>query len=78
MDVPHVLISNLLGGDTPLTADETKCLRLAAQGMAPLDIARRSNLSLANVNFHLHGAARKLDAVGLQHAIDKATLLGWI
>jgi ATP/maltotriose-dependent transcriptional regulator MalT len=78
MDVPHVLISKLLGGDTPLTAKETMCLRLAAQGMTRQDIAQQLNVSMASVMLHLRCAAEKLDASGLQSAIDKATLLGWI
>jgi LuxR family transcriptional regulator len=55
-----------------LTARETECISLSAQGMTAEQIARHIRRSLPTVNFHLNRVARKLGARNRAHAVALA------
>lgn len=55
-----------------LTARELECLRMAANGLTSGDIGRKLGIAERTVNFHMHNALRKLEALNRSEAIAKA------
>ena len=77
----HVSARRLQGCDeaTPrLTEREREVLRWAALGKTSWDISAILSVSERTVNFHLQGAARKLEVNGRQAACTRAIALGLI
>jgi DNA-binding CsgD family transcriptional regulator len=56
----------------PLSARETQCLALAAQGKTTQDIASQLGISERTIQFHFDGIRSKLSAANRQEAIAKA------
>ena len=61
-----------------LTEMEKRCLALAADGGTPADIARETDLPLAQVNAIMRGAVDKLDTRNVTGAIARAVRLDLI
>lgn len=66
------------GAESPLTARETEVLRLAADGLEPLEIARQLKLSLGTVRNYLTTSATKLNARNRVDAIKIARDADWL
>ncbi|SDA93688.1 LuxR C-terminal-related transcriptional regulator [Sinorhizobium sp. NFACC03] len=77
----HVSARRLQGWDEArprLTEREREVLRWAALGKTSWDISAILSVSERTVNFHLQGAARKLEVNGRQAACARAIALGLI
>lgn len=66
-----------LGSDSPyLSVREKECLLLASDGLTPLEISKKLELSTHTVLFHLKKARKKLASKNLQGAIRVAIMNG--
>ncbi|KQM22319.1 hypothetical protein ASE49_01375 [Novosphingobium sp. Leaf2] len=61
-----------------LSCREVECLRWAAAGKTNVETGIIVGLSQATVRFHIRNAAAKLDAVNRDHAVFKASQLGYL
>lgn len=64
--------------ESPLTTRETEVLRLAADGLEPVEIARLLQLSLGTVRNYLTTAVTKLNARNRVDAIEIARDADWL
>ncbi|MFF7655096.1 DNA-binding response regulator [Streptomyces sp. NPDC007983] len=64
--------------DNPLTTRETEVLRLAADGLEPVEIARHLQLSLGTVRNYLTTTVTKLNARNRVDAIKIARAADWL
>jgi DNA-binding CsgD family transcriptional regulator len=78
MDVSHSFGLKLPDEYPSLTRRETECLRMAAEGKSRWEIGILLKASQPAVVYHLKSAMRKLDARGLQDAINKALMMDLI
>lgn len=63
---------------SPLTTRETEVLRLAAEGLEPIEIAGRLRLSLGTVRNYLTSVVTKLNARNRVDAIKIAMDADWL
>lgn len=61
-----------------LSKREVQCVSWAALGKTDREIAMILSRSCATVRFHLHNAAKKLDAVSRSQTVFKASQLGYL
>ncbi len=61
-----------------LSKREVQCVSWAALGKTDIEIALILSRSCATVRFHMHNAAKKLDAVSRSQTVFKATQLGYL
>ncbi|MFF4016243.1 DNA-binding response regulator [Streptomyces sp. NPDC001843] len=66
------------GSESPLTARETEVLRLAAEGLEPIEIAGQLRLSLGTVRNYLTTVVTKLNARNRVDAIKIARDADWL
>ncbi len=69
---------NWIPKDCRLSKREVQCVSWAALGKTDREIATILSRSSATVRFHLHNAAKKLDAVSRSQTVFKASQLGYL
>ena len=69
---------NWIPKDCSLSKREVQCVSWAALGKTDREIATILSRSAATVRFHLHNAAKKLDAVNRSQTVFKASQLGYL
>ncbi len=69
---------NWIPKDCSLSKREVQCVSWAALGKTDREIATILSRSCATVRFHLHNAAKKLDAVNRSQTVFKASQLGYL
>ena len=69
---------NWIPKDCRLSKREVQCVSWAALGKTDREIAMILSRSCATVRFHLHNAAKKLDAVSRSQTVFKASQLGYL
>jgi len=69
---------NWIPKDCKLSKREVQCVSWAALGKTDKEIATILSRSCATVRFHLHNAAKKLDAVSRSQTVFKASQLGYL
>ena len=69
---------NWIPKDCKLSKREVQCVSWAALGKTDREIALILSRSCATVRFHLHNAAKKLDAVSRSQTVFKASQLGYL
>jgi len=63
---------------SPLSTRESAILRLLAEGMRSVEIARDLHLTESTVRSHLHNTYAKLEVPDRAQAVLKATEMGWL
>ncbi|MEP1230739.1 MAG: LuxR C-terminal-related transcriptional regulator [Litorimonas sp.] len=69
---------NWIPKNCKLSKREVQCVSWAALGKTDREIALILSRSCATVRFHLHNAAKKLDAVSRSQTVFKASQLGYL